>query len=146
MERQSSRYATEDHVFEVCALADLPPGESTRVLAHVPVAVFNADGELFAIDDTCTHQDASLSEGWLEDCTIECPLHAASFDLRTGKPTGPPAKRPVRTYATVVHDGLVYVDAPVRGAPIGAPAPAEGAPNAVERAESAQVQTRREVA
>ena len=85
-------------MIQVCALTDLPPGESTRVVAYVPVAVFNADGELFAIDDTCTHQDASLSEGWLEDCMIECPLHAASFDLRTGKPTGPPAKRPVRTY------------------------------------------------
>ena len=76
-------------MIQVCALTDLPPGESARVVAHVPVAVFNADGELFAIDDTCTHQDASLSEGWLEDCMIECPLHAASFDLRTGKPTGP---------------------------------------------------------
>ena len=83
-------------MIQACALADLPPGESIRIVAHVPVAVFNADGELFAIDDTCTHQDASLSEGWLEDCMIECPLHAACFDLRTGKPTGHPAKRSVR--------------------------------------------------
>ena len=101
-------------MIQVCALTDLPPGESARVVAHVPVAVFNADGELFAIDDTCTHQDASLSEGWLEDCMIECPLHAASFDLRTGTPTGPPAKRPVRTYPVQVEDGVVYVDAPPR--------------------------------
>ena len=108
-------------MIQVCALTDLPPGESTRVVAYVPVAVFNADGELFAIDDTCTHQDASLSEGWLEDCMIECPLHAASFDLRTGKPTGPPAKRPVRTYPVLVEDGVVYVDAPARAS---APAPA----------------------
>jgi len=70
-------------MIRVCPLAELPPGEATRVVAHVPVAVFNADGELFAIDDTCTHQDASLSEGWLEGCLIECPLHEASFDLRT---------------------------------------------------------------
>ena len=99
-------------MIRVCPLADLPPGEATRVVAHVPVAVFNADGELFAIDDTCTHQDASLSEGWLEDCRIECPLHEASFDLRTGEPTGPPAKRPVRTYGVEVKDGVVFVDAP----------------------------------
>jgi 3-phenylpropionate/trans-cinnamate dioxygenase ferredoxin subunit len=46
---------------------------------------------------------------------IECPLHAASFDLRTGKPTGPPAKRPVRTYPVLVQDGAVYVDTPARG-------------------------------
>jgi 3-phenylpropionate/trans-cinnamate dioxygenase ferredoxin component len=99
-------------MIRVCPLADLPPGEATRVLAHVPVAVFNADGELYAIDDTCTHQDASLSEGWLEGCLIECPLHEASFDLRTGTPTGPPAKRPVRTYPVEVHDDVVFVDAP----------------------------------
>jgi 3-phenylpropionate/trans-cinnamate dioxygenase ferredoxin subunit len=103
-------------MIRVCALADLPPGEATRVSAHVPVAVFNADGELYAVDDTCTHQDASLSQGWLEGCLVECPLHAASFDLRTGKPTGPPAKRPVRTYPVVVDDGVVFVDAPARQA------------------------------
>ncbi len=101
-------------MIRVCALDDLPPGESIRVLAHVPVAVFNADGELLAVDDTCTHQDASLSEGWLEGCLIECPLHAASFDLRTGQPTGPPAKRPVSTYPTLVLDGVVHVDTPAR--------------------------------
>ena len=55
-------------------------------MAHVPLAVFNAGGELFAIDDTCTHQDASLSDGWLEGCLIGCPLHASSFDLRSGIP------------------------------------------------------------
>ena len=54
---------------------------------------------------------------------IECPLHAASFDLRTGKPTGPPAKRPVRTYPVLVEDGVVYVDAPSR-ASVPAPTPA----------------------
>jgi 3-phenylpropionate/trans-cinnamate dioxygenase ferredoxin component len=77
-------------MIRVCALADLPEGESTRVVAHVPVAVFNADGELFAIDDTCTHQDASLSDGWLEGSLIECALHASSFDLRSGNPVSPP--------------------------------------------------------
>jgi 3-phenylpropionate/trans-cinnamate dioxygenase ferredoxin subunit len=54
-------------------------------------------------------------QGWLEDCMVECPLHAASFDLRTGMPSGPPAKRPVRTYPVVVEDGVVFVDAPARG-------------------------------
>ncbi|HWM03272.1 MAG TPA: bifunctional 3-phenylpropionate/cinnamic acid dioxygenase ferredoxin subunit [Actinophytocola sp.] len=132
-------------MIRVCALADLSPGEATRVVAHVPVAVFNADGELFAIDDTCTHQDASLSEGWLEDCLIECPLHAACFDLRTGKPTGPPAKRPVRTYDVLVRDGVVYVDAPPRvdGARLSA---ADRAANTPDRADAADVETRQGVA
>jgi 3-phenylpropionate/trans-cinnamate dioxygenase ferredoxin subunit len=114
-------------MIRVCPLADLPPGEATRVVAHVPVAVFNADGELFAIDDTCTHQNASLSEGWLENCQIECPLHEASFDLRTGRPTGPPAKRPVRTYGVEVQDGVVFVDAPAAQAETATPATADTA-------------------
>jgi 3-phenylpropionate/trans-cinnamate dioxygenase ferredoxin component len=97
---------------------DLPLGEAVRVEADVPIAVFNVDGEILAIDDTCTHQDASLADGWLEGCTIECPLHAACFDLRTGMPSGPPAKMPVRTHEVVVEDGLVYVrvTAPVEAA------------------------------
>jgi 3-phenylpropionate/trans-cinnamate dioxygenase ferredoxin component len=88
---------------------DIPLGEAVRVEADVPIAVFNVDGELLAIDDTCTHQDASLADGWLEGCAVECPLHAACFDLRTGMPSGPPAKMPVRTHEVVVEDGLVYV-------------------------------------
>ena len=132
-------------MIRACALADLPPGESTRVVAHVPVAVFNADGELFAIDDTCTHQDASLSEGWLEDCLVECPLHAACFDLRTGEPTGPPAKRPVRTYPVLVEDGVVYVKAPVPERAAGPPA-AGGPADATDEADAADVRTRQGVA
>lgn len=93
----------------VCRLEDLPAGESVRLDTTPPVAVFNADGELFAIDDTCSHQDASLSEGWLEGCLVECPLHAASFDLRTGRPVCLPARRPVRTHQVYVEDGVVHV-------------------------------------
>ena len=111
-------------MIRVCALADLPPGESTRVVAYVPVAVFNADGELFAIDDTCTHQDASLSEGWLEDCMIECPLHAASFDLRTGRHRAP--GQATRPHLPRAGPGRRRI----RGRPgpaASAPAPAAGA-------------------
>ncbi|MBC3190450.1 bifunctional 3-phenylpropionate/cinnamic acid dioxygenase ferredoxin subunit [Pseudonocardia sp. C8] len=92
-------------------LSDIPVGESVRVQGRVAIAVFNVDGDLYAIDDTCTHQDASLSDGWLEGCAVECPLHAACFDLRTGQPSGPPAKTPVRTHQVVVdEDGAVYVN------------------------------------
>jgi 3-phenylpropionate/trans-cinnamate dioxygenase ferredoxin subunit len=88
---------------------DIPLGEAVRVEAEVAIAVFNVEGEFLAIDDTCTHQEASLADGWLEGCSVECPLHAACFDLRTGLPSGPPAKTPVRTHEVVVADGLVYV-------------------------------------
>src|SRR5919106_2825277 len=98
----------------VCPTTALPPGEATRVEADEPIAVFNVDGVFYAIDDTCTHQDASLSDGWLEGCAVECPLHAACFDLRTGVPSGPPAKKAVRTHQVNVSDGVVYVDDSVR--------------------------------
>ncbi|MFE7955801.1 MULTISPECIES: bifunctional 3-phenylpropionate/cinnamic acid dioxygenase ferredoxin subunit [unclassified Streptomyces] len=100
----------------VCPLADLPRGESFRLETDPPVAVFHTEeGEVYAIDDTCTHQDASLADGWLEGCEVECPLHASKFDLRTGGVDAPPARLPVRTHQVVVQDGMIHVvlsDAP----------------------------------
>jgi 3-phenylpropionate/trans-cinnamate dioxygenase ferredoxin subunit len=99
-----------------CPLRDLPRGEALRLDLEPPVTVFHTeDGEIYAIDDTCTHQDASLADGWLEGCAVECPLHSSRFDLRTGLVDAPPAKLPVRTHQVVVEDGMVYVvlsDAP----------------------------------
>ncbi len=95
----------------VCHLADLPRGEAVRVDARPPIAVFHTeDGQLYAIDDTCTHQDASLADGWLEGCAVECPLHASRFDLRTGQVDQPPAKRPVRTHRVVVVGDVIQVE------------------------------------
>src|SRR5690242_21759510 len=103
-------------MLEVWPLSELPPGEAVRVDAQPPIAVFHTeDGEVYAIDDTCTHQDASLADGWLEGCEVECPLHASKFDLRTGSVDAPPARRPVRTHQILVEDGMIYVrlsDAP----------------------------------
>ncbi|GAA3562910.1 bifunctional 3-phenylpropionate/cinnamic acid dioxygenase ferredoxin subunit [Amycolatopsis ultiminotia] len=105
-------------MISVGAVSDIPVGEAVRVQADVMVAVFNADGVFYAIDDTCTHQDASLSDGWLEGCAVECPLHAACFDLRTGRPSGPPARRPVRTHQVSVIDGQVYLHDPAGAEPV----------------------------
>ena len=98
-------------MIHVCELADLPRGAARRLPTTPPVSVFHTDdGELYAIDDTCTHQDASLADGWLESCWIECPLHAAVFDLRTGEADGLVARDPVRTHTVVVVDGTVHVE------------------------------------
>jgi 3-phenylpropionate/trans-cinnamate dioxygenase ferredoxin subunit len=95
----------------VCPLGDIPPGEAFRWETDPPVAIFHTeDGEVFAIDDTCTHQDASLADGWLEGCAVECPLHASKFDLRTGRADAPPAKLPVRSHRVEVTDGIVHVE------------------------------------
>jgi 3-phenylpropionate/trans-cinnamate dioxygenase ferredoxin subunit len=98
-------------VIPVCPVTALTPGASLRLDLDPAVAIFRADdGRLYAIDDTCTHQDASLSEGWVEGCAVECPLHGSCFDLRTGHVDGPPASRPVRTHRVVVDDGMIYVE------------------------------------
>lgn len=102
-------------MLNVCSVDDLPPGDVLRVETPgaPPIAIFNVDGELHAVDDTCTHQEASLAEGWVEDGAVECPLHGVCFDLRSGAPSGPPARRGLRTYAVVVSEGGVWLDAGV---------------------------------
>jgi 3-phenylpropionate/trans-cinnamate dioxygenase ferredoxin component len=93
---------------------EIAPGTAVVTeIDDVPVAVFNCEGHFYAIDDTCSHEEASLSEGELVDgCTVECPLHGAQFDLQTGRPLCLPATLPVRTYEVVVEDGVVKVKAP----------------------------------
>ncbi|MDQ1717613.1 MAG: 3-phenylpropionate/trans-cinnamate dioxygenase ferredoxin component [Pseudonocardiales bacterium] len=97
-------------MIRVCSLAELAPGEAKRLDLDPAVAIFHTeDGEVLAIDDTCTHQDASLADGWLEGCEVECPLHSSKFDLRTGQVDAPPAKRPVRTHQVTITDGDIYL-------------------------------------
>ena len=96
----------------VAPLTDIPPGHAARVeIDEVPVALFNVGGELHCVDDTCTHQEASLSEGDLdlERCAIECPLHGSAFDLRTGEAITLPAVEPVRVHRVEVTDGVIRV-------------------------------------
>lgn len=100
----------------VCAVDDLPVGEVVVVEADGRrVAVFHTADGVYAIDDRCTHQEAALSDGFLDGCQVECPLHASFFDLRTGAPTGPPATVAVATYPAVVEAGAVHVDLPTAG-------------------------------
>jgi nitrite reductase/ring-hydroxylating ferredoxin subunit len=98
---------------EVGPAAAIPPGSAVVTEVNgVPVAVFNSGGQFFAIADTCSHEEASLSEGTVVDpCTVECPLHGAQFDLRTGMALCLPATRPVATYDVEVADGVVWLRA-----------------------------------
>ncbi|MEU7143686.1 bifunctional 3-phenylpropionate/cinnamic acid dioxygenase ferredoxin subunit [Nocardia sp. NPDC046473] len=111
MESLAKPAATSGTELFVARLEDLPVGEvaTVRPDGGTPISVFHTDEGLFAIDDTCTHQDASLADGWVEHCTVECPLHESCFDLRTGRVSGPPAKIAVRTYAVRILDGDVVV-------------------------------------
>lgn len=93
---------------------DLAEGGVTRVTLGdgTPVAVFKIDGELHAIGDTCSHELASLSEGDVDpdECTVECPKHGATFDIRTGKNLTFPATKPVPAFTVTVRDGIIYVE------------------------------------
>ena len=95
----------------VCALDDVPAMGALAVeVDGEPVAVVRSNGDVFAILDVCSHADVPLSEGEVEDCEIECWLHGSRFDLRTGKPSGPPASVPVPVFPVRVQGGDVLLD------------------------------------
>ena len=94
-----------------CALDEVPTDEALAVtLGRYEVAVARHEEEVFAVENICSHAAVALSEGVVEDCTVECWLHGSRFDLRTGKPTGLPATEPIATFPVDVRDGDVYVD------------------------------------
>ena len=100
-------------IIEICPLSELPPG-ATRIVEweDLEIGVFNCNGELFAVEDRCSHDDGPLAEGELdpENCTVECPRHGSLFDLRTGKPKTLPAYVPVDTFPVVVEDDIVKLE------------------------------------
>jgi nitrite reductase/ring-hydroxylating ferredoxin subunit len=93
----------------VCNKSALAPGEVKRI-DDPAIAVFNVAGTLLAISDVCTHAEASLSEGRVEGETVECPLHGACFDLRTGEALTPPAIEPVQTFRVVLQEDDICVE------------------------------------
>jgi 3-phenylpropionate/trans-cinnamate dioxygenase ferredoxin subunit len=98
----------------VCSKADLPSGESRRVDVEPAIAVFNQDGDYYALADLCTHGQASMAEGYIEDdCTVECPVHSAKFCLKTGKALTQPANVDLKTYEVVIEGEEIYVLAPL---------------------------------
>ncbi|MEV4099654.1 non-heme iron oxygenase ferredoxin subunit [Nonomuraea sp. NPDC049649] len=90
---------------KVCQIGDIPDGGVLGVeVGETPVALVRKGGEVHALYDVCSHAEVRLSEGDVYDDTLECWLHGSCFDIRTGKPTGPPATKPVSVY-TVKIDG-----------------------------------------
>ena len=98
---------------EVCRADELPAGESRIVVAgERKVGVFNSGGELYAIEDRCSHDDGPLAEGPFdaERKTVECPRHGSLFDLETGRPKTLPAYMPVDTFPVRVEDGVIKLE------------------------------------
>ncbi len=93
----------------VTELAALPPGSARAYrVGRFDVALFNVDGELYALENSCPHQGGPIADGWVEDRTVTCPWHAWCFDLRSGKMT-------LGDFATIprfevrVQGGQIYV-------------------------------------
>lgn len=104
-------------VLDVAREEEIAPGVALRVVVGgLPIAIFNMQGELFAIGDTCSHEEFSLAEGEVEGegdhCTVECALHGARFDLRTGAALSLPAVLPVGAFPVWIEDGVVKLDVP----------------------------------
>ncbi|MDQ3778416.1 MAG: non-heme iron oxygenase ferredoxin subunit [Actinomycetota bacterium] len=98
---------------EVAPVEELPPGSVKIVhVGQVAVGVYNLDGEFFALEDRCSHDDGPLAEGDFDPETgvAICPRHGANFDIRTGRALTLPAYEPVDTFSVVVEDGIVKVD------------------------------------
>jgi 3-phenylpropionate/trans-cinnamate dioxygenase ferredoxin component len=98
---------------DVCPVDELPPGEVKIVHAgEISVGVYNVDGEYYAIEDRCSHDDGPLAEGdWEpEEYVAVCPRHGSRFDIRTGRPLTLPAYLPVETFPVRVEDGVVKVE------------------------------------
>ena len=94
-----------------CALDEVPLDEALGVtIGRYDIAIARHDDEVFAVENICSHAAVALSEGEVEDCTVECWLHGSRFDLRTGKPTGLPATEPVATFPVEVRGSDIYVD------------------------------------
>ncbi len=94
----------------VAATADIAPGDYAQVeIDGELVAVFNANGQFYAIQDVCTHDGGGLSGGAVEGDVVICPRHGARFCMRTGQALTPPAYEPVRTYRTRINNGMVEV-------------------------------------
>lgn len=97
----------------VAAEADLQPETPLGVrVGDLQIAVVRLEDGIFAVNDVCTHEYALLSEGFCEDGRLECPLHQACFDIRTGRALTEPAVVDIATYPVKLEGGEVFVQVP----------------------------------
>ncbi|HET8832393.1 MAG TPA: non-heme iron oxygenase ferredoxin subunit [Casimicrobiaceae bacterium] len=105
----------DDDWIRVASAADVPRGGTLQVdVAGEPVCLYNLEGAFYATHDMCTHEEASLADGFIEGDCIECPLHQALFHIPSGEVRAAPATRPLRVYP-IKLDGA---DILVRAAPV----------------------------
>jgi nitrite reductase/ring-hydroxylating ferredoxin subunit len=97
----------------VATSSEIAPGEALHVTVDDrEIALFNVDGEFYAIEDVCTHAYALLSEGFVDGDIIECPLHGGRFEIKTGKAVAEPPTEDVRTYPVKREGDAILVGIP----------------------------------
>lgn len=121
--RLNSNWACSEFVFlllgedgmsqwlDVAPVAELPPGERQVIDSEAgPIAVFNLDGQYYAIEDLCSHDGGELASGRCDGDRIFCPRHGACFNIRTGQALSAPAYEDIETFPVRVDNGIVQVD------------------------------------
>jgi len=100
-----------DEKFHFAAsLEQVSPGNMYRASVEgKTILLANVEGKVFAVDDMCSHEDASLYLGALKGECIKCPLHGSRFDLNTGEPLDDPADEPIQTYKVKIETDSIYV-------------------------------------
>jgi len=96
----------------ICAVEDIKPGKAIRVkIGETAIALVRTKAdEVFALDDKCSHGEISLSEGFVDNTTIECWAHGAKFELATGKALTLPAYEPVNRYEVIIENGDIFLE------------------------------------
>ncbi len=99
--------------FKAARVDEVPPGRMRRVdIGPRRVLLANVGGQFYAVDDTCTHEDASLSSGALRGEWVKCPLHGSRFNVRTGEVVEEPASEKLATYPVRIEAGEVWIGTP----------------------------------
>ena len=99
------------HWVRVAAEGDCPVGELKGVMAEgQPICLANVEGDLYALEDKCSHEDYPISDGELDGTDVVCIYHGARFECTSGRNKALPAIRPVRSFPVEIRDGDVYID------------------------------------
>ncbi len=98
-------------LIEVAKVGDLDSGQAILVEADgKEIALFNCNGEYYAVDNECTHVGGPLCDGELSGTTVTCPWHGAEFDLKSGEALAPPAEENVKTYKVYVDEDIIRIE------------------------------------
>ena len=97
----------------VAKTGEIDDGEAVQVIVgKKEIAIYNLEGEFYATDDICTHAYASLADGYIEDTSVECPLHGGCFDIKTGKALTPPCTEDLKVYEVKIDGEDILVGVP----------------------------------